>query len=173
MGKPPGPRPPLQGQAGVPESWPRREASARRPRRYTHTETLRSTERNMPHAPLTPTHTQSKGTHAGPRPSPQAAIEGTDLPLAGPSGVCSPPISLQRTPREGALASLSGMRVPACMHTRVWSCQPHLPLTHLFIPTPRWGRGCRRVGRQSLPAFSSLSGLPSGSWGRSPHPTPG
>lgn len=62
------------------------------------------------------------------------------------------------------------MRVAACTHTRVRSCQLHLPLTHLFIPTPHWGRGCRRVGRQSLPAFSSLSGLPSGNWGEEPPP---
>lgn len=105
MGKLPGPRPPLQGQAGVPESWPRR---------YTNTETLRSRERNMPHAPLTPTHTQSKGTHAGPRPSPQAVIEGTDLLLAGPSGVCSPPMSAAHA--QGGRAGISERNACGCVY---------------------------------------------------------
>lgn len=67
------------------------------------------------------------------------------------------------------LASANGMRglgwhVTACVHTRVWGCQLHLLLSHLFIPTPHWGRNCRCIGRQSLFAFSSLSGLPSASW---------
>lgn len=83
------------------------------------------------------------------------------------------------TPAPGkALASGRGRGAwrGVCLRVRthVWGCLLHLLLSHLFIPTPRWGRNCRRVGRQSLPAFSSLSGLPSGSWGgRNPRPIPG
>lgn len=98
--------------------------------------------------------------------------EGTAiLLLADASGVCSPSITQQHMPEERHAGICDGTRVPACMHTRVWGCQLHLLLTHLFIPTKRWGRNCCRVGRQSLPAFSSLTGLPSGNWGgRSPRP---
>lgn len=101
--------------------------------------------------------------------------EGRAIPLlADASGVCAPSITQQHMPGERHAGICDGMRVPACMHTRVWGCQLHLLLTHLFIPTPRWGRNCCRVGRQSLPAFSSLTGLPSGDWGgKRPRPPPG
>lgn len=63
----PRPCPPLQGQAGVPESWPRWDAGARRPR-STDTETLRSMERDMPHAPThTDTHAERKARMLAPR----------------------------------------------------------------------------------------------------------
>lgn len=119
-------------------------------------------------------HTDARPpTHAGPvAPTPARAPS----PLL--SWLVLRPSRCSTQPARSTLACVKGMRglawrVPACTHTRVWGCQLHLPLSHLFIPTPHWGRNCRRVGRQSLPAFSSLSGLPSGSWGgRSPRPTP-
>lgn len=134
-----------------------------------HTETLKSTERDVHTQMYSHLHMcKGEGAHAGPvAPTPARAPP----PLS--SWLAPPPA----TPARSPLACVKGTqglawRVPACTHTRVWGCQLHLLLSHLFIPTPHWGRNCRRVGRQSLPAFSSLSGLPSGSWGgESPHPT--
>lgn len=118
---------------------------------------------------LPPTHVQRGRCTCWPRGPNTSQGPTSTLLLASPS--------TRHTAARSPLACVKGTqglawRVPACTHTRVWGCQLHLLLSHLFIPTPHWGRNCRRVGRQSLPAFSSLSGLPSGSWGgESPHPT--
>ena len=157
-------------EAQLGNSRPRWDASTWRSQRYTHTrlhtETLKSTERNM--------HTQMH-SHLH---MPALWHQRLPGPISTALLVVLRPSCCSTQPARSTLACVKGMRglawcVPACTHTRVWGCQLHLPLSHLFIPTPHWGRNCRRVGRQSLPAFSSLSGLPSGSWGgRSPRPTP-
>lgn len=157
----------LKAQVGCASTW--------RPQRYTHTHTgaHRDTEihgeRRAHTDVLPPTHVQRGRCTCWPRGPNTSQGPTSTLLLASPS--------TRHTAARSPLACVKGTqglawRVPACTHTRVWGCQLHLLLSHLFIPTPHWGRNCRRVGRQSLPAFSSLSGLPSGSWGgESPHPT--